>query len=205
MRNIYPTAAIWAAFERAVEEKVIADILDERTSVVVARWVEENEEMQIQGKSGDIRGNGHEGEIAGFAVWCHPSPKEAEETGTYTAPRWNLPPGTDWGILNPWKNAAARVADSVIGGNLHYELSWIAVSPIYARRGVGRMLLRWGLDQCDQQGIPAYLESTTEAAKTFYAKAGFKEKGRIQLMVKGELYEEVACLYTPRTREDKED
>lgn len=120
MRNIYPTAAIWAAFERAVEEKVIADILDERTSVVVARWVEENEEMQIQGKSGDIRGNGHEGEIAGFAVWCHPSPKEAEETGTYTAPRWNLPPGTDWGILNPWKNAAARVADSVIGGNLHY-------------------------------------------------------------------------------------
>lgn len=67
------------------------------------------------------------------------------------------------------------------------------------------MLLRWGLDQCDQQGIPAYLESTTEAAKTFYAKAGFKEKGRIQLMVKGELYEEVACLYTPRTREDKED
>jgi RimJ/RimL family protein N-acetyltransferase len=67
------------------------------------------------------------------------------------------------------------------------------------------MLLDWGLDTCNKHRVPAYLESTVEAAETFYAKAGFKERGRIQLVVKGELYEEVACLYEPRSRQGGDD
>lgn len=67
------------------------------------------------------------------------------------------------------------------------------------------MLLRWGLDACNKQHIPAYLESTVEAAEAFYAKVGFREKGRIQLVVKGELYEEVACLYEPGFGDDEHD
>ncbi|EUC43989.1 hypothetical protein COCMIDRAFT_99410 [Bipolaris oryzae ATCC 44560] len=196
MRAIYPTPAIWAAFERAVEEKLIADMLDERTSVVVAQ-------------STDMaKGSG--GEIAGFAVWCHACPEDEEERSsgmkkTYAAPRWNLPEGTDWDILNAWRAAAAKVADSTIGDCRHYELSWIAVSPSHGRQGVGRMLLDWGLNTCNTQGVPAYLESTVEAAETFYAKAGFREKGRIQLVVKGELYEEVACVYEPSSMQDEDD
>ena len=85
--------------------------------------------------------------------------------------------------------------------SLPTELSWIAVSPDHSRQGVGTMLLRWGLDACDEQQV--YLESTVEAAEAFYAKAGFREKGRIQLIVKGELYEEVACLYEPEIGDDK--
>ena len=57
---------------------------------------------------------------------------------------------------------------------------------------------------CDKEGVPAYVESTVEAAETFYAKAGFVEKGRIRLDLGGEgmseqtdLYEEVACTYEP--------
>jgi hypothetical protein len=47
------------------------------------------------------------------------------------------------------------------------------------------------------------VESTVEAAETFYEKAGFVEKERIilDLCVKGksgEMYEEVACLYEPQ-------
>ncbi|USP74662.1 uncharacterized protein yc1106_01936 [Curvularia clavata] len=191
MRAIYPTTAIWAAFERAVEEKVIADMLDERTSVIVARSTGQKEEED-------------EGEIVGFAVWCHASATKEEEKKSpdgsaeaYTAPAWNLPEGTDWDILNAWRAAAAKTAEMVVGDGRYYELSWIAVSPDHSRQGVGRKLLRWGLDACDKQHAPAYLESTVEAAEAFYAKAGFKEKGRIQLVVKGELYEEVACLYEP--------
>jgi len=45
--------------------------------------------------------------------------------------------------------------------------------------------------------VPAYLDSTVEAAEKFYLKAGFTEKGRIKLVVEGEVYEEVACLYEP--------
>ena len=59
------------------------------------------------------------------------------------------------------------------------------------------MLLRWGLDACDKEHVTAYLDSTVEAAENFYMKVGFAEKGRIKLVVKGEVYEEVACLYEP--------
>jgi len=59
-------------------------------------------------------------------------------------------------------------------------------------------LLRWGLDACERELVPAYLDSTVEAAEKFYLKVGFTEKGRIKLVVKGEVYEEVACLYEPR-------
>lgn len=197
MRAIYPTPAIWAAFKRAVEEKLIADMLDERTSVVVAQ----STDMETDGG----------GEIVGFAVWCHACPEDKEEERgsgvkkTYTAPRWNLPEGTDWDILNAWRAAAAKVAESTIGDCRHYELSWIAVSPSHGHQGVGTKLLVWGLDACNKQRVPAYLESTVEAAETFYAKAGFRERGRIQLVVKGELYEEVACVYEPSSMQDEDD
>lgn len=222
MRAIYPTPATWAAFERAVEEKVTADMLDEKTSVIVAR-------SRAETKQED------EGEVVGFAVWCHASVTREEENEStsgdaeaYMAPQWNLPEGTDWSILTAWREAAAKIAEMVVGERRHYgecttplsillilvpnlmiqqpnhwqccsptELSWIAVSPDHSRQGVGTMLLRWGLDACDKQHAPAYLESTVEAAEAFYAKVGFREKGRIQLVVKGELYEEVACLYEP--------
>ena len=113
MRAIYPTPTIWAAFERAVEEKVIADMSDERTSVIVARSMDETKEG--------------EGEIDGFAVWCHASVTREEEgegvsgnAETYIAPHWNLPEGTDWDILNAWRRAAANIAERVVGDGRHY-------------------------------------------------------------------------------------
>jgi hypothetical protein len=51
---------------------------------------------------------------------------------------------------------------------------------------------------CDKEGVPACLDSTVQAAETFYQKAGFTERGRIRLPVSAEMYEEVACVYEPR-------
>jgi hypothetical protein len=61
------------------------------------------------------------------------------------------------------------------------------------------MLLRWGLDWCEKEGVHAYVESTVEAAEPFYRKAGFVEKGRIRLDLGGVvgMYEEVGCIYLP--------
>jgi predicted N-acetyltransferase YhbS len=72
------------------------------------------------------------------------------------------------------------------------------MSSDYARQGIGSMLLCWGLDLCDKEGVPACLDSTVQAAETFYQKAGFTERGRIRLPVSAEMYEEVACVYEPR-------
>ncbi|KNG52207.1 gnat family protein [Stemphylium lycopersici] len=181
MRAIYPTAAIWTAFQSAVEKRMRRDIADERTSVIVARVSHERSVGE-----GDVGAE-----------------EDEEERGGEI---WSLPEGTDWTVLTPWKEAAANVAEAVIGDREHYggpfqahlispELTWLAVSSTHRRLGIGAQLLNWGLAVCVEKAIPAYLDSTVEAAETFYAKAGFKEKGRIRMMVEGEMYEEVACLF----------
>ncbi|KAI0571429.1 GNAT family acetyltransferase [Pyrenophora tritici-repentis] len=193
MRAIYPTSQVWAAFQSAVERKMMADMHDAHTTVLVAtaKRFSSGFGAEREAAQGEVE---ERDEIVGFAVWIHPTPcKEG-----FTPPAWNLPEGTDWGVLGPWKEASEKVASHVIGERPHYELSWLAVASQYARRGVGTMLLRWGLDACDREHVPAYLDSTVEAAENFYLKAGFEEKGRIKLMVKGEMYEEVACLYDPK-------
>ena len=117
MRKIYPTAAIWTAFQSAVEKRMRRDIADERTNVIVARV--SNETGVEEGKE--------EGDIVGFAVWCYfPGEEKADGKAkgeeTYKAPQWSLPEGTDWTVLTPWKNAAAQVAEAVIGNREHYGI-----------------------------------------------------------------------------------
>ncbi|CAN9109141.1 unnamed protein product [Alternaria alternata] len=182
MRAIYPTPAIWAAFQGSVEEKFTADIHDPNMTVLVARHTDE-------------AGTGEQGKIVGYAVWCHPVRTEGT---AWKPPAWKLPAGTDWSVLRPWLAAAGKVSREVIGDRPHYDLTWLAVSSDYARQGIGSMLLRWGLDLCDKEGVPACLDSTVQAAETFYQKAGFTERGRIRLPVSAEMYEEVACVYEPR-------
>ncbi|KAG9191857.1 hypothetical protein G6011_10591 [Alternaria panax] len=184
MRAIYPTPAIWTAFQNSVEEKFTADMRDPNMTVLVARYVDEAETRKQE-----------RGVVVGYAVWCHPV--RAGEEG-WKPPAWKLPDGTDWSVLRPWLAAAAKVAHEVIGERPHYDLMWLAVSSDYARQGIGTLLLHWGLDLCEKEGVPACLDSTVEAAGTFYQKAGFTERGRIRLLVSGDMYEEVACVYAPR-------
>lgn len=93
------------------------DIADERTSVIVAR---------VSNETG-VEDEEEEGDIVGFAVWCY-CPGEEKADGkakgeeTYKAPQWSLPEGTDWTVLTPWKNAAAQVAEAVIGNREHYGI-----------------------------------------------------------------------------------
>lgn len=64
------------------------------------------------------------------------------------------------------------------------------------------MMVQWGLEQCKREGVPAYLESTTEAAP-LYAKNGFKVADDLSLSIEGKgnnivnVYEEVACIFRP--------
>ncbi|KAI4667978.1 uncharacterized protein J4E78_001799 [Alternaria triticimaculans] len=120
-----------------------------------------------------------QGKTVGYAVWCHPIKAEEQD---WKLPTWKLPEGTDWNVLKPWLAAAGKTVEEVIGHTPHY----------------GTLLLRWGMDLCEKEGVPVYLDSTVEAAQTFYQKAGFIERGRIRLVVNGDMYEEVAFVYEPK-------
>lgn len=202
MRAIYPTPAIWAALQGCVEEKILADMKEPKITVLVAKHTDEAEVREEQGKT------------VGYAVWCHPIKAEEQD---WKLPTWKLPEGTDWNVLKPWLAAAGKTVEEVIGHTPHYgrwcyvllhdprcgligglDLMWLAVSPDYSRMGIGTLLLRWGMDLCEKEGVPVYLDSTVEAAQTFYQKAGFIERGRIRLVVNGDMYEEVAFVYEPK-------
>ena len=130
MRAIYPTPQIWDAFQSSVEKKITADIRDLHTTVLVAiakgtapepvtEEQTEKEEMEGEVEKGD--------EIIGFAVWIHPTPSNKG----FTPPSWNLPEGTDWSVLRPWKDASASVASDVIGERPHYGKPIYPYTPLH--------------------------------------------------------------------------
>lgn len=56
----------------------------------------------------------------------------------------------------------------------HWYLSVIGTDPAHQGRGVGSALIRTITDRCDQQGLPAYLESSKESNVPYYTRFGFE-------------------------------
>jgi hypothetical protein len=99
MQAIYPTPEIWKELEKATETKTLADIQHPNVSVLVTR--DDSEEL---------------GHILAYAVWTHHTHPDEHQT---PLPAWNLPEGTNWAVLRPWKETAARAAEAVIGNTPH--------------------------------------------------------------------------------------
>jgi GNAT superfamily N-acetyltransferase len=47
------------------------------------------------------------------------------------------------------------------------------VTPEAQGRGVGSGMLEHALDRCEREGIPAYLDATSERSKELYERHGF--------------------------------
>lgn len=63
----------------------------------------------------------------------------------------------------------------------HYYLPVVGTRPELRGRGVGTALLAPVLERCDREGMPAYLEATSERNAALYARLGFRGAGRIRL------------------------
>ncbi len=63
----------------------------------------------------------------------------------------------------------------------HYYIPYIGVAPDAQGRGLGTALLRPTLDRCDREGVPAYLEATSERNAALYERLGFKRRGELRL------------------------
>ena len=57
---------------------------------------------------------------------------------------------------------------------LHYYLEFIGTDPAHRGKGLGSALMQPMIDQCDREGVGAYLESSKEANLAFYGRFGFK-------------------------------
>ena len=63
----------------------------------------------------------------------------------------------------------------------HWYLPLVGVDPVHQRKGHGSALLQHALRQCDQDHVPAYLESTNPANIPLYERHGFEVLATIQV------------------------
>jgi GNAT superfamily N-acetyltransferase len=72
---------------------------------------------------------------------------------------------------------AARLGAAIEWRHLrgpHYYVRDVGVLPDMQGRGLGRALLRPTLERCDREGLPAYLEASSERSAELYERLGFQ-------------------------------
>lgn len=62
----------------------------------------------------------------------------------------------------------------------HWYLPCIGVDPVRQGGGYGTALLKYALQNCDRDKLPAYLESTSPGNRRLYERHGFEAIGEIQ-------------------------
>ena len=67
----------------------------------------------------------------------------------------------------------------------HWYLGVLGTRVANQGKGIGSALLGPVLDQCDESGLPAYLESSKHSNIAFYRRHGFELKSEIQLPLGG--------------------
>ena len=63
----------------------------------------------------------------------------------------------------------------------HYYIAYVGVAPEAQGQGLGTRLLRPTLDRCEAEGLPAYLEATSERNRALYERVGFRVHGELRL------------------------
>lgn len=109
---------------------------------------------------------------AAAAVWIPPGCDEmtqTQEAEVLALVESHLPAEALAPMLTLWDRFSAAQPP----GATHAYLSLLATHPKSRGHGIGQQLLRENLQQFDEQGVPAYLESTNPANNHRYKRAGF--------------------------------
>jgi ribosomal protein S18 acetylase RimI-like enzyme len=66
-------------------------------------------------------------------------------------------------------------------GEPHYYIRYLGVATRFQGRGLGTALLQPTLERCDREGVPAYLEASTERSAALYERLGFVHVGELRV------------------------
>ncbi len=73
----------------------------------------------------------------------------------------------------------ARLTDGIHPADRPHEYLWmIGVAPDRQGEGLGTALIESVLDRCDREGLPAYLEASSDRSRGLYERLGFEFTGR---------------------------
>ena len=118
-----------------------------------------------------------DGRVAGAAVWFPPTPNPFG-TEASALPGYLRAFGRRFIMVAQFQSVAvsARPREQP-----HWYLAIIGVDPVRQGDGVGAALLRSRLQRCDQEGLPAYLESSNLDNVPLYQHLGFHVTGTLGL------------------------
>ncbi len=112
------------------------------------------------------------------AVWAPPGDEaDPEEVGAawFAHFQAHIDPAR-LGDVFTWAEQVGRLHPT----RRHWYLAQIAVTPGQQGRGHGTALLRSGLERCDRDGLPAYLESSDPRNRALYERHGFEVIDEVQ-------------------------
>ncbi|KAH6638745.1 acyl-CoA N-acyltransferase [Boeremia exigua] len=138
-----------------------------RNVVIVAVTIDPANQEKIVGAAVWQRQGGDTGAQNVIAKWNDPGP-------------WPLPQATENRALDPskvniLKESAPYTKHYWAGANAtNWYLALCCVDPADKGHGVGRLLVRWGLDRAEEEGIGASVMAS-EGSDGFYLKCGFDE------------------------------
>ena len=120
-----------------------------------------------------------ETEGRGLAIWLPPEAPAMRlgrcvRIGLVWAP-WQLGPGASLRLQRA-NRCMERLHRGAIG-EPHWHLCLVAVDPDAQGLGLGKALLRHGLDRCDTDRMPCYLDTANPQNRDYFRRYGFAEVG----------------------------
>jgi GNAT superfamily N-acetyltransferase len=117
-----------------------------------------------------------DGRVAGAAVWFPPGTSLGTEVSAL--PGYLRAFGRRLATVSQYQSVAVTAHPRE---EPHWYLAFIGVDPVQHGYGVGAALLRSRLRWCDQEGLPAYLESSNLENVPLYQHFGFQVTGTLGL------------------------
>jgi hypothetical protein len=119
----FPTPAVRQALQKSIEMKVLADIDDPKTTVLVVRDSPDDEQPSsaqsaslIQNK--DKTEQERKGRAIAFAIWIHPVTDEED----YIEPPWVWPEGADRNVLENWTRKTEEAQERALSRTPCYRM-----------------------------------------------------------------------------------
>lgn len=127
-------------------------------------------------RHGEVEVAGVDGRVAGAAMWFPPGAPLGTEASAL--PGYLRAYGRRFLVAARFQIVAVRDHPRE---EPHWYLGGIGVDPVRQGQGVGAALLRSRLQRCDEEGLPAYLESSNAKNVPLYQHFGFHVTGALGL------------------------
>jgi GNAT superfamily N-acetyltransferase len=114
--------------------------------------------------------------VSGAALWATPGTDPLSAEPTY-AHRLEATAGVD----APRLFEVVERLEAQSPQERHYHLQILGVVPERQGAGLGGALMAPMLQRCDRDGVPAYLEATSDRNRRLYERHGFRAHGQIPL------------------------